>query len=215
MVEVTVNIIQIFMLFAAFVIAFRNALHSKKKEWSVAAFFYAIYLMADIYWMLMVYFYHRNPQFYIAEIGWYCGFLFLDILIMMLSDEGELKSRYGILWLVPVFTILMLIFFVYISGDIVNNIAAMLVMTVLMLRSSRGLIYLNRSGPDSSGSESGIGRRPLYALILAICVMEYGMWTISCFWMGDTMRNPYFWFDILISVLMILLIPALGKAVRE
>ena len=208
--EVAVNIFQIAMLVTAFSLAFSKAVHTHRREWSVAALFYAVYLMADIYWVLIVYFYRRNPEFYISDIGWYSAFLFIDILIIMIRPEEERAVRSRVLWLVPAFTFLMLIFFLYIDGDIPGNLVTFLLMTFILYRCVRGLLYLKNAGPEENGR-----RRMLYTLIFLCGMLEYGMWTVSCFWMGDTIGNPYFWIDITMSVLMLLLIPAIGKAVRE
>ena len=210
LVEVIVNIFQISLLVIAFVVAVRNALDTHKREWSVAALFYAVYFMADIYWVLIVYFYHRNPDFYISEIGWYSAFLFIDILIIMIRPKEEQAVRSRLLWIVPVFTFLMFVFFAVYDSDIPGNIVTFLLMTFILYRSARGLLYLKDAGPEENSR-----RRMLYTIIIISGLCEYCMWTISCFWMGDTFRNPYFWIDMTISVLMVLLIPAIGKAVRE
>ena len=51
--------------------------------------------------------------------------------------------------------------------------------------------------------------------MVAYCLIEYIMWTLSCFFDGDTLANPYLWFDALYTVCIALIFPALGKAVRE
>ena len=205
MIEIGENIFQTLVLIAAFVITFRNAYHSHIREWSVAALFYAVYAMADIYWMLILYFYHRNSVFYIADIGWYTGFLFLDLLLIMVSTEEERSTRYRALVLVPVFTLAMFAFFVYIKGDLVGNVITLFVMSFLLYRSVRGLMYLKQNGGGS--------RSTLYKILLAICIVEYLLWVTSCFWMGDTFANPYFWLDLLMTGLMLSIIPAIRKAV--
>jgi hypothetical protein len=55
----------------------------------------------------------------------------------------------------------------------------------------------------------------LYVVTLVFCAAEYGMWTSSCFWMGDTILNIYFWFDFLLSIAFVLFLPALRKAVSR
>ena len=218
MTENIINVIQIILIVAAFIISFRNALKYHSRVWSVASFFYAVFAMGDIFYMLIQLFYHRNYVFYIPDIGWYSSYLFLDLILIMVTSENEKKYRYKILLLVPVFTFSMLVFFVAVSGDVPANLAAMLTMTFLLLRSSRGLIYTGRveSGNDRDHTEyDGHERRQLYATVFAFCITEYCLWTISCFWMGDTMRNPYYWFDILLTLMMLMLLPAIRKAVNR
>ena len=50
-------------------------------------------------------------------------------------------------------------------------------------------------------------------MILVFCLIEYGLWFSSCFFDGDTLANPYYWFDILFTASFVLFIPATKKAV--
>ena len=216
MIEVLINILQIIILMPAFVISFRNAFRYRSREWSVTAFFFAVFLMADIYWMLVNLFYHRNAIFYISEIGWYSGFLFLDILLMMLTTEEEAIHRYNkykSLWIFPVCTFFMMVFFVWKAGDLIGNLVTFFFMTALILRSGRGLIYLSR--PESAEAGDKGERKTLYTLVMIYCISEYVIWTLSCFWMGNTLLNPYYWLDIFNTVLLLMMVPAIRKAVNR
>ena len=53
----------------------------------------------------------------------------------------------------------------------------------------------------------------LFFITILFCLTEYALWTSSCFWMGDTIANVYYWFDLLLSVTFVLFLPALRKAV--
>jgi hypothetical protein len=48
---------------------------------------------------------------------------------------------------------------------------------------------------------------------LCICALEFCLWTASCFWVSDTLTNPYFWFDFLLTAALFALLPATRKAV--
>ena len=213
MVEVSVNILQVVLLIIAFVISFRYALGYRSREWAVAAFFYAVFIMADLFWMLIILFYHHNPVFYISEIGWYSAWLFLSLLLIMLASEDERIHRYKLLSIFPIFTLSMMTFFIALRGDPAGNVVSMLAMTFLMLRSGRGIIYLSRPESDAAGDRKE--RKLFYIMVMVYCIIEYCEWVLSCFWMGDTMRNPYFWLDIMLSVIMLLMVPALRKAVNR
>jgi hypothetical protein len=45
--------------------------------------------------------------------------------------------------------------------------------------------------------------------------MEYCLWTASCFWVSDTLANPYFWFDFGLSGSAVLLLIAAERAVGK
>ena len=49
--------------------------------------------------------------------------------------------------------------------------------------------------------------------MLAFIALEYALWTASCFWVSDTLTNPYFWFDFLLTLVLLLFLPAVRKAV--
>ena len=38
--------------------------------------------------------------------------------------------------------------------------------------------------------------------------------TASCCWVSDTLTNPYFWFDFLLTLVLLLFLPAVRKAVE-
>lgn len=73
--------------------------------------------------------------------------------------------------------------------------------------SVRGLLYARR--------QSGKLRDMQYfhIAVLCICALEFCLWTASCFWVSDTLTNPYFWFDFLLTAALFALLPATRKAV--
>ena len=68
----------------------------------------------------------------------------------------------------------------------------------------RGLVWAKRT-------ENGRLRR-FYGTVLAFIALEYALWTASCFWVSDTLTNPYFWFDFLLTLVLLLFLPAVRKA---
>ena len=43
-------------------------------------------------------------------------------------------------------------------------------------------------------------------------MLEYALWTASCIWSGETLLNPYYWCDFLITLSFPFLLAASGKA---
>ena len=70
----------------------------------------------------------------------------------------------------------------------------------------RGLVWAKKT-------ESGRLRR-FHGTVLAFIALEYALWTASCFWVSDTLTNPYFWFDFLLTLVLLLFLPAVRKAVE-
>jgi len=52
-----------------------------------------------------------------------------------------------------------------------------------------------------------------HIVVLLILILEYVLWTSSCFWVSNTLTNPYFWIDFLLTAALLALIPATRKAV--
>ena len=71
--------------------------------------------------------------------------------------------------------------------------------------------YLSSNAADVQVDSQGRILLPKH--LLAFAALEYALWTSSCFWVSDTLTNPYFWFDFLLSLVLLLLLPALRKAV--
>ena len=55
-------------------------------------------------------------------------------------------------------------------------------------------------------------QRFLLVWVLVFCLLEYALWTSSCIW-EYTVTSPYYWFDVLLTVIHPFLIPAVKKAV--
>ena len=70
----------------------------------------------------------------------------------------------------------------------------------------RGLVWAKKA-------ENGRLRR-FHGTVLAFIALEYALWTASCFWVSDTLTNPYFWFDFLLTLVLLLFLPAVRKAVE-
>ena len=97
-------------------------------------------------------------------------------------------------------------FILYVTyGDVLSNVFMCGMTMLLAWCAVRGLVWAKRSG--------GARLRRFYGTVLAFAALEYALWTSSCFWVSDTLTNPYFWFDFLLSLVLLLLLPALRKAV--
>ena len=98
------------------------------------------------------------------------------------------------MWLIPLFTGGMCIFYMQ-WGDYPGNLITAVLMTLLLWYTVRGLRALK------AGAVMAAGAAAIYRLTILFCLVEYCLWTISCFWMGYTIRNPYFWLDLLLALL--------------
>ena len=206
MAETIVNIIQLVLVGIYTGLTLRRTIQSGKREWVFLLLFYCTFFLGVFYWLLYVVFYGASPQFsYTSDLSWDAGYLFL---IMLLSErDGWFKGyRCRIAWIGPVFAGIMCLFYMQ-WGDYIGNILTLVLMGLLLWHSLRGLAFFwGKKGKKTCD-------RCVYIVTIVYCLIEYTLWTLSCFWMGDTMANPYFWVDLLLSVWLFFFYPALNKAV--
>jgi hypothetical protein len=221
MVEIIENAIQLAMTGICSCAALYRAVRYRDRAWALLGLFAGIYCLGDLYWMLYLALYGITPQhFSVAEMSWYASYLFLMLLIIYVRVDicGHRMPETGgrtqwarvvspVLWIVPVFTVGMCIFFMQ-WGDYVSNIITAVLMTGIMWHALSGLLY--RGAEKKPGPAS---QQLLFVVTLVFAVIEYALWISSCFWMGNTIGNVYFWLDILLSCTFLMFVPALRKAV--
>ena len=203
MIEAYENILQIAVLLACMGIALYRALAFESRTWVLAFFFFASWLLGDIYWLVCLIFYERTPQIsVVSDLSWYASLVFLYLLLLR-TAEPRIPVRKNVLpWLGPVLAAAMCVFFMQ-WGEILSNLVYAVLMGLLLYAG------INRL----TDREHYRGKRFLSVMILLLCLLEYGLWTASCFFDADTLANPYYWFDFLITVSFICFLPAVKKAV--
>lgn len=206
MIEIVENALQLLVAGGCGAVALSRALRTRDNIWEFLALVYGSYLLGDLYWLLYRVFYGQTPQlFYVSDLCWYASYIFLYQLLLQASEGDERRCRPWAAWLGPAFAAGMCLFYMR-WGDYAGNAISGFLMGRLLFHIIRGLLFMK--------GMRGAARRPLYIAVLVFCAAEYGDWTTSCYWMGDTLANPYFWFDLLITISLAALLPATGKAAR-
>ena len=207
MIETVENGVQTLVALACAVLAATWAVRNRGGSAIQVFSFFASFGLADLYSLLYLIFYNMTPEvFYVSDLGWYASYLFLYLLLQELMDPEERKVRHVLLWLCPVFCFGMCIFYMQ-WGDYPGNILCAVLMSMLLYQTVRGLVYVHKH-PEKGK------HKPLYIVTLIFCIIEYGAWTASCFWVGDTWANPYFIFDCLMTVCLVMIMLAYRKVVR-
>ena len=202
MIERAENLLEIIVVGILFVLSMNRALRKQRKGWILLTLVYASFLLGDLYWTLYLFFYGKTPAvFYVSELSWCATYMFMLLLLAHYQTDAERSLRSPILWIIPVFVTGMTIFYMT-RGDYLLNLVEGVLTYLLMFRSVQGLMAL-RGTMDR--------RKKLFQVIFAFCLVEYSLWTSSCFWQGDTIKNSYFWF----AVLLIACQPFFFLAVRE
>lgn len=211
MIERIDNLIQLLTTAVCTVICIRCALLSRERErgWIFLGLSSFVFFLGDLYVQLYLEFYDKTPHYSnISYLGWYAGYLFLFLLLSDIQNSRCAAFRNRLLWLIPVFTAGMCIFYMQWDNPL-ECIVHAVVMTLLLRRAVIGLLCTRKAEPESAR------RRMLYINVLVVCAAEYITSTVSCFWMGDTLANPYFWFDAVLSFSFLVLPASLKKAVGK
>ena len=92
-------------------------------------------------------------------------------------------------------------------GDVLSNLLWCGMMIVISHHSIRGLAY--------AYTQTGTARelRHFHIGVLCYTAVEYALWTSGCFWSGASISSPYCWFDFLLTLCLLALLPATEKAV--
>ena len=180
---------------------------SRKQAYFLLACFFGTFSLGTLYWTLHFLLFNHTPQiFYVAELAWIAGHLFLLTLAFTLATPEERKFRHPAPWLVPLICVPQLALYLT-RGDLLFNLLICGLTMAAAWYSVRGLFYARRQ----SGKLRDL--QFFHIAVLLIITWEYCLWTASCFWVSDTLTNPYFWFDFLLTASLFALLPATRRAV--
>ena len=203
MIERIDNGLQIAVLAVCGVVALVRALRSRGKLWTLLALFYGSWFLGDVYWSVCLFFYGQTPQIsVVSDLSWYAAYIFLYMLLREAAPPVTRQEKRVLPWLGPVFALGMAVFFMR-WGEVASNLIYAGLLGLLLFASIRRLMD-GRQVPHA---------RFLCAAILCACLMEYALWTASCFWTGETLGNPYYWFDLLLTASFVSFLPAVRRAV--
>lgn len=169
--------------------------------------FYGCFALGSLYWTLYLLLFDQTPHvFYVSEIVWISSCIFLYLLQYTLTDPAERAFRHPLMPVVLAAGAVTLVFYC-LTGDIFTSAVRCGVMTALAWGAVRGLTFAGHGG------ETARARQWLHTVVLCFTVLENALWISSAPWQGDTLANPYFWIDFLLTGTLLALLPAVGKAV--
>ncbi len=203
MIEIYDNSLQILVLLICGVIATYKAVKYNSRSWTILTFFYGSWVLGSIYWVFCIIFYGKSPSVTtVADIAWCTAYLFLYLLINQLAplEKGWHKRLFP--WLGPVFVAAMMVYFM-LEGSIFSNLM-MAVFIALLLHTC--LIRI---------SDRKNFRHVFFLCLVTLILifLEYALWLTPWSSFGDSIYNPYYWVDVLITISFIFFIPAVKKAV--
>ena len=209
MIEDVVNILDLVVLGACLAIALYRGLASRKRPWALFILALIAFFLGSLWWFLYLFYLPEDvPGSVIPYFNWCASRLFLLLLMGQFPHRPLSRREHGALWLVPVFTAGMALFYMQ-WGSYLENVLDALMMGILLRNAVAGLLALRgESGPEAA-------TRGVFRAILIYCLLEYTVWTVSCLDYDHPLRHLYYVFDLLLAASAFLLFPALEKAVEE
>ena len=207
MTEIVDNAVQLVAALCCTVGSVIQAVRTRRQEWCILACFYGTFAMGLIYWLVFELLLSYTPRyFYVADLSWIASYLFMLTLEIAITVPEAEKFRTAAAWLSPVVGISLTLYYIQ-FGDVLSNALTCGFTTAAGWYAIRGIRYYHRYGKTPEDRS----RLRLHHVILVLIFLEYCLWTASCFWISDTMTNPYFWFDYMLSAAL----PALYAAARR
>ena len=205
--ELVSNLSQFIVTLLGFCLSGICYLKSRAQAYFLLTCFYGCFALGSLYWTLYLLLFSETPQvFYVSEFGWVASVIFLYLLQYGLStaEERSFACRKALLALLIGVPLCM---FYCTFGDVLSNLLWCGMMIVISHHSIRGLAY--------AYTQTGTARelRHFHIGVLCYTAVEYALWTSGCFWSGASISSPYYWFDFLLTLCLLALLPATGKAV--
>lgn len=208
MVEFIDNLIQVIVTFVCFVWSCTYFHKTGKQAYFILLGFFGCFTFAGLYWTLYYSLFLDTPHvFYVSEVGWSSGSILLRLLQYALSDEEERSFRTRYSWISLVIGVPLLIYY-YSYRDILFSSITTVIMIILSWHAIRGIVYWRRKGIFDY-------RMRFQIVVLVFVLLEYCLWIAGDFWIGDTVKNPYFWFDFLLTIWRFFLLYVTKKVVSQ
>ena len=208
MIETIDNLIQLLAALSGCILSGTFYLKNRKQSYFLLCCFYGCFGLSLLYWLLYLHLAEETPSiFYVSDIGWISCFLFLLLLQNGLADKDERTLQSRIPWLVLVIEIPLTAYYIII-GNVIYNLIVGSLMTAMLWLAIRSLVWQSKQPkPDH-------GKRFFQFVMIGYITLENCLWLSGYPWAGDTLANPYFWFDFAVTASMLVLLPAVRKAVR-
>lgn len=202
MIETIDNLIQLLAALSGCVLSGIFYLKNRKQSYFLLCCFYGCLGLGLMYWLLYLRLAKETPTiFYVSDIGWISCWLFLLLLQNSLADKEEQKLRSRAPWLALVMVIPLTAHFIII-GNVIYNLIVGAQMAAMLWIAIRGLVWQSRQ------PEPDHGKRFFHLAVIGYIVLEYCLWLSGYPWAGDTLTNPYFWFDFAVTASILTLFPS-------
>lgn len=177
--EIIDNLSQLFVMLLGCIFSGIFYLKDRKQPYFILFCFYGCFALAGLYWLFYaILITDTSPIFYVSDIGWIAGFLFLLLLQDSLTLTEERSFQCWSMWLAPLTVVPLTIYYMSI-GNAVYNLVTGCMMLLFLRRSLRGFIFWKQ--------QPGQNRKQIFFHLTAIIfvILENCLWLSSYPWLGD------------------------------
>ena len=197
--EVVDNVFQVTLLGSMAILSLIVALRRRSRIFLLLCGGYGCMSLGTLYYVLCLMITGKVPQvFYVAEISWIAAYLFY-LSVSLFQKDIQMKGCNIAVVCALVYTVISVAFKIM-GPSPVTTIAFAVTVGTIAYRSAWGLCQ------NSSG-------KLLDVLFLLMITFQLGVYIVSVFIKDYTRFNLYFLVDILLTLTMIALFPALKKEV--
>ncbi len=209
-VEIIENVITLLAVIIALLGCLFRYIDAPRKGYLLLCVYFLAHLLSDYYWTVYTLVLYENPDVsaFIAYLGWNLAYLVMLIAVIHTRDEGIGKYFHPVM-LVPI-AVNIYQFFVYIQfGGIFNNLWSVSVLTIATVICVQSLMWYVKNRDKGSHFPT------LHFIFLLYMMIEFGMWTASCYGWPRAMLNPYYYCEFANCVLGVMLPWAAGRYYRN
>lgn len=168
--------VQLAMLAACFGLSLVRALRTHNAVWLSIVCFFACMLLGNVYYYGFMVVFDDFPHYsYIADLSWIAGYIFLTMLLVQCNLRRWPAAPVPAAWVPVAICVLCCIFYIYMNGYPLLNIADNGLMGGIGFFAVRGLLSL----PGEDLGKGFAGSKPFHAVVLAFVVIEQGLWLSS------------------------------------
>ena len=204
------NIYSIVLTVVGLVIAMFRYVEHPCRAWIYMIIFLLGNLLSNYYWGAYVLLMTEYPNIssFIAYLGWNIGFAALALLLLNLRSEAE-KHFFSPLCLIPI-PLNIWQFIIYIPfGGILNNVWQGFWCTLTIVLSINSIVFYLKNRKNGA-------KKPYVAIVLFFYViLEYIMWTSSCYDWPSLWLYPYTYASLLWIAACVILPWALIRDLQE
>ncbi|MBQ7464216.1 MAG: hypothetical protein IJS86_05090 [Lachnospiraceae bacterium] len=204
------NIVMLLSAVTGLFISVFRYIETPKRGWLYVTGFFLAHFLSDYYWAAYTFIIHDDPDVsaLMAYFGWNVAFALLMAAAIHMRDPASKKLFHPLVFLpIPLNIAQVILYLQY--GGYFNNIWQGTCLTIAECVCVQSLLYYAKNRKEGA-------KLPLFnTLALSYILMEFSMWTISCFHYPDWKLDPYYVLEFAGYITIVFLAEAVGRDYRN